>query len=444
MTMIVADKKYLVVGLGLTGVSCVRFLQQKGKYVEVIDSRIEPPGLPDIRNEFPDLTVHLGFSDDVLLSADVLVMSPGVALSDPAIRKAVDAGAVVTSDIELFLSEYRGKVIAVTGSNAKSTVTAWLGEALKLGGQHVLVAGNIGRPVLDCLDESYDIAVLELSSFQLELISKLSADVATILNISEDHMDRYNSLAHYIQAKQRIYFGVRHVVYNRDDALTQPLVPDSVPRTSFGMSTPDLKTYGLTEADSETWLNHGLVPVMSADDVALPGRHNLVNALAVLALADAVGNPREATVSALMNFKGLPFRCEAIAERNGIRFINDSKATNVGSVIAALTGLVSDQGPNIHLLAGGQAKGQDLSPLVPVLQDTCKSVSVFGEDRGSLQQCFTAAQVNSTLEEAFYHAVRNAESGDIILLSPACASFDQFQSFEHRGRVFNELVGALS
>ena len=286
MTMIAADKTYLVVGLGLTGVSCVRHLRKQGKYVEAIDSRAAPPNLAEVQAEFPDLRIHLGFDDAVLASADVLVMSPGVPLADPAIKNALSQGAQLSSDIELFLNEFDGKVIAITGSNAKSTVTAWLGEALKAGGQKALVAGNIGVPVLETDHQAYDVAVLELSSFQLELLSRVNADVACVLNISEDHMDRYDSLAHYVQAKQKIYFGAASVLYNRSDALTQPLVSDQVLKRTFAADAPDLKHYGLRQQDGNVWLAQGFDLLLPASEVALPGGHNVLYALAVLALAD--------------------------------------------------------------------------------------------------------------------------------------------------------------
>lgn len=444
MTMIAADKTYLVVGLGLTGVSCVRYLRAQGKYVEAIDSRTNPPGLANVQAEFPDLKIHLGFEASVLSTADVLVMSPGVPLADPAIQQAIQTGADICSDIELFLQEFSGKVIAITGSNAKSTVTAWLGEALDNGGNKTLVAGNIGVPVLDTLGDAYDIAVLELSSFQLELLTKVNASVACILNVSEDHLDRYASMAHYVQAKQRIYFGASQVVFNRLDALTQPLVPDSTPKTSFALNEPDLNHYGLREQGNQTWLAKGFDPVLPVSDIALPGWHNVINAMAVLALADLAGNDRRATLQALTAFAGLPYRCQPIAEHQGVRYINDSKATNVGSTVAALEGLVSSQGANIFLLAGGQTKGQDLSSLTAVFEQTCKGVYAYGEDGHRLQKLSERVQACSSLAEAFAKATSDAGAGDIVLLSPACASFDQFRSFEHRGEVFNQLVEALS
>ncbi|WP_196157046.1 UDP-N-acetylmuramoyl-L-alanine--D-glutamate ligase [Reinekea sp. G2M2-21] len=444
MTLIAADTKYVVVGLGLTGVSCVRYLVSRGKHVSVIDSREKPHGLDAFKTEFPTIDVHCGdFSPAVLSSADVLVMSPGVALNTPEIQKAIAAGVRVTSDIELFLAEFDGRIIAITGSNAKSTVTAWLGEALRLGGHKTLVAGNIGLPVLDTLSEHYDVAVLELSSFQLELIQKLSADIATVLNVSEDHMDRYDSMAHYQQAKHRIYFGCQASVYNREDALTQPLVPTTTTKISFGLDTPDLQQYGLRDYDGLVWLAKGFEKIIPISELSLAGLHNASNALAVLAMADAFGNDRAATLSALTSFGGLPYRCQFVASVHDVRFFNDSKATNVGSTIAALKGLADREDKNIILLLGGQSKGQDLSPLASVTEKTCRHVFAFGEDAALLKRAVVTAEIVENMADAMTKAVGLARAGDVVLLSPACASFDQFKNFEHRGQVFNELVGVL-
>lgn len=444
MKTIATDKKYLVVGLGLTGVSCVRYLLSKGKDVSVIDSRSAPPSLTKFKEEFPDVDVFLGFEhEEVFNSADVLVMSPGVPLRTPQIQSAIQAGAEITSDIELFLHEFAGKVIAITGSNAKSTVTSWLGEAIQLSGRKTLVAGNIGLPVLDALKEVYEIAVLELSSFQLELLKSVKADVACILNVSEDHMDRYDSMAQYVQAKQKIYFGCKNAVYKRTDALTQPLVPDQVKTISFALNEPDLNQYGVRTLEGEDWLCHGFEPLLKANELSLAGRHNVENALAVIALADLVEIDRDVTLNALRAYTGLPYRCQLIAEKEGVRFVNDSKATNVGSVIAALEGLVSAKSKNIVLLLGGQSKGQDLSPLSSVIESTCKKVIAYGEDRDEFKKIFAATECVGDLADALKVASAAAQPGDVVLLSPACASFDQYANFEQRGEHFNQLVEAM-
>lgn len=441
MSLIAADTHYCVVGLGVTGLSCVRYLSAHGKSVSVVDSRFVPPGLSDLQRDYPEVPFLGGeFNVDVLTRATHLVMSPGVPLATPAIQQAIAAGVRITSDIELFLSQFNGKVIAITGSNAKSTVTRWLGDALINGGYKTLVGGNIGNAVLDCVDQDYDIAVLELSSFQLELLKNTSADVATILNLSEDHMDRYANMASYQQAKQRIYFGTRFALYNRQDILTQPLVPAHVTVRSFGLNEPDLKDYGIRVVNGKEYLAHGLKNLMPISEISLPGYHNVINALAVLAMADAVGNSREATLATLTQFAGLPHRCQRVAEQDGVVYYNDSKATNIGSTLAALNGLASAPA-NIHLLLGGQGKGQDFSPLIQACEQHCKSVTCYGEDGEALHQLIAGSRIVASLEQALRVAQTQAVSGDIILLSPACASFDQFDNFEHRGRCFVEWVG---
>lgn len=443
MKTIVTDHTYLVVGLGVTGVSCVRYLVSKGKHVQVVDSRKAPPGLEPFKNEFPEVTVHLGFSEDVFLAANTLVMSPGVPLKTPEVQKAIESDIAITSDIELFLNEHNGKVVAVTGSNGKSTVVSWLGDAIQRSDQSCLVAGNIGVPVLDTLTRSYDVAVLELSSFQLELLNGLNADIAVILNISEDHMDRYESMAQYIQAKQRIYFGCKAAVYNGDDVLTQPLVPDSVVKRVFGAKVPDLKNYGLIREGADYYLAFGFEQLLNTREMTLVGRHNAVNALAVLAIADMLGIDRALTLHSIREFSGLAYRCEKIAEIQGVTYVNDSKATNVGSTLAALNGLSVDGNANVHLLVGGQSKGQDLSPLTPVFATVCRSVTAFGEDKGLFEGLSPLVSTVETMEEALGVARDAANEGDYVLLSPACASFDQFENFEVRGRSFNDLVGAI-
>lgn len=441
MTELNLDKHYLVVGMGLTGISCVRYLSARGCRLSVIDSRSEPGSLPAFRQEFPDVPCHLGgFDVEVLKSADVLVMSPGVPLATAEIQQALTSGVEISSDIELFLNAFKGKIAAITGSNAKSTVTQWLGDALIAGGSKTLVAGNIGLPVLDAVDGDYDIAVLELSSFQLELLPEVNADVATILNVSEDHMDRYDSMASYQAAKLKVYSGASVILVNRDDSLTLPDGSLKAGTVSFGSGTADSEHYGLEEANSAVWLVKGQERLITENEIALRGRHNCLNALAVTALADCLGNPREATLEALRSFKGLPFRCQLVGEKDGVQFFNDSKATNVGSTLAALNGLAGSDAKNLILLVGGQGKEQDFSPLTEAVQRVCKSVFAYGEDKALLKEALPMADLKQTLAEAFAEACANAEAGDSILLSPACASFDQFKNFEARGDAFNDLV----
>ncbi|MFQ3231691.1 UDP-N-acetylmuramoyl-L-alanine--D-glutamate ligase [Reinekea sp.] len=442
MTLIAADKHYCVVGLGLTGMSCVRYLAARGKSFSVIDSRINPPGLSEMQLEFPQIEVITGgFNEDFLARATTLVMSPGVALATPEIKRAVENGAQVTSDIELFLNEFSGKVIAITGSNAKSTVTRWLGVAIANGEQKALIGGNIGNAVLNFVDDDFDVAVLELSSFQLELLPKLNADVSCILNVSEDHLDRYASMAQYQQAKQRVYFGTKHAIYNRADVMTAPLVPDSVKVSSFALNEPDLGQYGVREENNQRYIVQGFSNIIDVTEIALPGEHNISNAMAVIAIADAIGNDRNATLLALREFTGLAHRCEKIANVDGVSYFNDSKATNVGSTLAAISGLGLAT-KNIILLLGGQGKNQDFSPLIEACERVCKMVYCFGEDAPSLNALIVRSERVESMDQAMKLAKNIAQPGDIVLLSPACASFDQFDNFEHRGNAFVQWVEA--
>ncbi|MFG1497671.1 UDP-N-acetylmuramoyl-L-alanine--D-glutamate ligase [Saccharospirillum sp. HFRX-1] len=444
MKPITAKRDYLVVGLGATGLSCVRFLRARGQGVAVVDSRDEPPGRDVLQREFPEVELTTGaFSAEQLKQADILVLSPGVPLATPAIKAAIDAGVPVTSDIELFHQTFAGKLVLITGSNAKSTVTSWVADMARLSRQAYVVGGNLGKPALELLAEPADLAILELSSFQLELLPPLIADVATILNVSEDHLDRYDSFEAYRQAKLRIYRGAKQVVFNRADALTQ--TPLETPMVSFGLDQPTEGHFGLVQHDGEEWLAQGDQLLLPSREVALPGRHNLVNALASLALGAAVDLPQVAMLESLRSFKGLPHRCEWVATKSGVRYVNDSKGTNVGATLAAVEGLGREVPGRLILLVGGQGKDADFAPLAAPVNELCKAVFAYGEDGDLLASVIgSLAQRVERMEDAFQAAVKQATEGDTVLLSPACASFDQFRNFEHRGEVFRAQVEALS
>jgi len=444
MKPITAKRDYLVVGLGATGLSCVRFLRARGQGVAVVDSRAEPPGRDVLLREFPEVELTTGaFSVEQLTQADILVMSPGVPLAAPAIKAAIDAGVPVTSDIELFHQAFVGKLVLITGSNAKSTVTSWVADMARLSRQAYVVGGNLGKPALELLDEPADLAILELSSFQLELLPPLISDVATVLNVSEDHLDRYDSFDAYRDAKLRIYRGAKQVVFNRADALTQTTL--QTPVVSFGLDQPAAGDFGLLQRGGEEWLAQGDQPLLLSCEVALPGRHNLVNALASLALGSAVGLPKVAMLESLRSFKGLPHRCEWVATKSGVRYVNDSKGTNVGATLAAVEGLGREAPGRLILLVGGQGKEADFSSLAEPVNELCKAVFAYGEDGDSLASVIgSVAQRVDRMEDAFQAAVKQATEGDTLLLSPACASFDQFRNFEHRGEVFRAQVEALS
>lgn len=444
MANALANRHYRVVGLGATGLSCVRFLRARGQRVSVADSRPDPPGLAELRRHWPEVEVHTGdFGAAGLADADILVMSPGVPLSTPAVQAAIEAGVPITSDIELFHQSFTGRLVLITGSNAKSTVTSWLADMAERAGLAHVVGGNLGRPALELLDEAAELAIVELSSFQLELLPPLVSEVATVLNVSKDHLDRYPSFAAYHQAKLRIHRGARRIVFNRADARTRPAT--TAPTLSFGLDPADEGDFGLIGRDGRQWLARGREAWLAGDEVGLPGRHNRANALAALALGQAIDLPRPAMLDSLRHFAGLAHRCELVARLGGVRYVNDSKGTNVGATLAAIEGLGEEAPGRLLLLAGGQGKGADFSPLAPAVRQYCKAVFLYGEDAAVLAAALDGKVHRlTTLEAALEAANAVAEAGDTVLLSPACASFDQFRDFQHRGEVFRTRVEALS
>ena len=435
----------VVVGLGKTGMSCVRYLADKKLPFKVIDTRATPPGLDELQQSYPEVPVHTGgFEKSWLMSADEIVLSPGIAMAEPAIAEAVAAGVKVIGDIELFCREVQKPVVAITGSNGKSTVTTLLGDMAEEAGIKVAVGGNIGVPVLDLLqDDSHELFVLELSSFQLETTYSLRAAAATVLNLSPDHMDRYPSMVEYHQAKQRIYRGCSKAVYFKPDALTVPLLPQATPAIAFTSGKPDLNDYGLLEDDEGIWLCKGVTRLLNSSEMKLQGRHNQTNALAALALGESVGIPQAAMLKALKMFPGLSHRCQWVAEQNGVIWVNDSKATNVGASVAAIEGLGEVIAGKIVLIAGGDGKGADFSQLKQPVQRYVRELIVIGRDgqliEDSVQETVHCSRAE-TLNEAVDRALKVSQQGDTVLLAPACASFDMFSSFEQRGDQFVELV----
>ncbi|WP_151703856.1 UDP-N-acetylmuramoyl-L-alanine--D-glutamate ligase [Nitrincola alkalilacustris] len=449
MSLIATDTFRIIIGLGQTGLSCARYLAGKGWPFAVVDTRDEPPLAAQFRAEFPDIELRCGELDASLLrQADELLLSPGVAKSAAAIQEAVAAGARLAGDIDLFCREANAPIVAITGSNAKSTVTTLVGEMARAAGMKVGVGGNIGTPALDLLAEGEaDLYVLELSSFQLETLNELRAAAATVLNISPDHLDRYAGLTEYYQAKHRIYRGCLHAVINRDDPLTAPLLSQGVKLSSFGLSRPDLMQFGLVMTDGVLWLHKGLEPLMPASEVKIPGQHNLANVLAALALGDAVSIPMPAMLQAVKSFTGLRHRCQWVAQKQGVIYVNDSKGTNVGATLAAIKGLGETlQGESrIVLIAGGVGKEQSFTELSPVLGQYGRALVLIGEDAPLLDQDITSLPKISaaTLQEAVEAAAAAAQPGDIVLLSPACASFDMFSGYGDRGDQFMQQVEAL-
>lgn len=445
--LIASDQFRIVVGLGKSGMSIVRHLARRALPFAVADTRANPPELATLQAHYPEVEVRCGELDvEFLCRASELLVSPGLAVSTPALQAAVARGVKLSGDIDLFAREAKAPIIAITGSNAKSTVTTLVGEMAQAAGRKVAVGGNLGTPALDLLSDDVELYVLELSSFQLETTEQLNAEVATCLNVSEDHMDRYAGLPAYHQAKHRIFRGARQVVINRDDRLSRPLVGDDVPVWSFGLGKPDFKGFGLIEENGEKFLAFQFEVLMSVRELKMRGAHNQSNALAALALGHAVGLPLATMLQTLRTFGGLPHRCQWVRERAGVDYYDDSKATNVGAALAAIVGLGADIDGKLVLIAGGDGKGADFSALREPIAQYCREVILLGRDAGrlasTLQGAVTLRQVQS-LEEAVQQAAACALPGDAVLLSPACASLDMFKNFEERGHLFAAAVEAL-
>ncbi|MEH6580413.1 MAG: UDP-N-acetylmuramoyl-L-alanine--D-glutamate ligase [Halioglobus sp.] len=445
MNLIASSDMRVVVGLGATGLSCARYFSRKGQAFTVVDTRSEPPGLAEFRRECPDVPVFFGdVPDAVIESASELVVSPGVALSEPLVSKAQSAGAEVIGDIDLFMREATAPVVGITGSNAKSTVTELVGQMARDAGVKVAVGGNLGLPALDLLSSSCELYVLELSSFQLERAGKLNLSVATVLNITADHLDRHGNMPLYHRAKHRIFQGCKKAVVNRGDSLTTPLVAEDVDVVGWRMGEPELGGFGLRYENDREYLSWQFDLLLPSDELGLTGRHNIANALAALAIGHSAGLPQDSMLITLREFAGLPHRCQQVAEIDAVVYVNDSKGTNVGATEAALSGLGGDR--NIVLIAGGQGKGADFDQLLPSIERVCKQVVLIGEARQQMQHCFQGVidvVLADSMEQAVTAAAATAAPGDCVLLSPACASFDMFSGYVERGNAFVAAVNTL-
>ncbi|NMY76221.1 UDP-N-acetylmuramoyl-L-alanine--D-glutamate ligase [Pseudomonas sp. WS 5071] len=448
MSLIASDHFRIVVGLGKSGMSLVRFLARQGVSFAVADTRENPPELATLRRDYPQVEVRCGELDvEFLCRADELYVSPGLALATPALQAAAARGVKLSGDIDLFARNAKAPIVAISGSNAKSTVTTLVGEMAAAAGKRVAVGGNLGMPALDLLSDDVELYVMELSSFQLETTHQLGAEVATVLNVSEDHMDRYSGLPAYHLAKHRIFRGARQVVVNRQDALTRPLMSDGLPCWTFGLGAPDFKAFGLREENGEKYLAFEFQNLMPVRELKVRGAHNQANALAALALGHAVGLPFDAMLSSLRNFTGLEHRCQWVRELEGVSYYNDSKATNVGAALAAIDGLGMDMDGKLVLIAGGDGKGADFSGLRDSVTKYCRAVVLIGRDANLIADALGDAipQVRAaSLDEAIAQSRALAQSGDAVLLSPACASFDMFKNYEERGQLFARAVGALA
>lgn len=447
------DQTLLVVGLGASGVSALRYLKRAGARLVVTDSRPYPAAIDELRREFSTVEFHLGGFDAPrpLTAFAEAIVSPGVSLDEPFVRELIAAGVSVIGDVELFARAANAPVIGITGSNGKSTVTTLVGQMANAAGLRVRVGGNLGTPALDLLADDAQLYVLELSSFQLETTHTLKLRAAANLNLSQDHLDRHGSMEHYALVKARIFAHADIAVVNREDELVMRYAPRNaitfglgrvVPRRSADEKAASLDprcAYGINDG----WLcadEHRLIELSA---LKIQGLHNAANALAALALADAAGIPRDASLQALSEFRGLPHRCAYVAEIGGVTYLDDSKGTNVGATLAALQGLA---GP-IVWLGGGQGKGQDFAPLAKPLADRGRAAVLFGADAAAIERAICGALPvyrEKDLAASVRRAHQLAQPGDRVLLSPACASLDQFRNYVERGQRFAQAVGALA
>ncbi len=440
--------KVVIVGLGITGIACARFFKKMGIEVAVTDSREKPPCLEQFQNEFSGSDIALGeFDEEMLVGANVIIVSPGVSLREPALMKAAMSGVRIWGEIEVFARFVNARVIAITGSNGKSTVTTLVAKMLETAGKKVAVGGNLGTPAVALItDEAPDFYVVEVSSFQLESTFSLCPASAVILNISEDHMDRYSSIEEYVNAKKRIARGYGDVVVNMDDMQTRDLLYTVEPTRrihTYTLNPPQENGFGLRRNDADVgadgkgniWIYFDERPIMAIADIKIPGMHNVSNVLAAIALVYAVDIDFKSMVDAVKEFAGLDHRTQWVARANGVDWYNDSKATNVGATLAAVNGM----GDNLILIMGGDGKGADFSPLEKEFAGSVKLVVLIGKDALDVEKGLNdVAKVlyAGTMKEAVEIANENAVAGDKVLLSPACASWDMFNGYAERGAEF--------
>lgn len=436
----------MVVGLGKTGLSAARYLHAQGYAVAVTDSRVSPPGLEQLRERMPDVAVFVGgFSDAALANADIVVVSPGVPLHEPFIRHVRDTGVEMIGDIELFARAAQHPVVAITGSNGKSTVTAMFAAMATAADRRVGLGGNFGTPALELLEQAdCDLYVLELSSFQLQSTHSLAAAAAVVLNVTPDHIDWHGDMESYAAAKARIYRHAAMCVFNRDDEWSSRLGRDLPNAVSFGLDAPGREIdFGLREIGGRQHLVRGGDALMPVDELRITGAHNFSNALACLALGSAMGFPRDAMLLGLRQFDGLPHRMARVAEHAGVIYIDDSKGTNVGASLAAIVG--ADR--PLVLIAGGDAKGQDFSGFADALTKKAHHAVLLGKDASKIETAINGRipVVHATsMADAVAKAAAVANSGDMVLLSPACSSLDMFANYEARGDAFARAVRELA
>ena len=434
-----------ILGMGHTGRSVARFWAAQGIPFIAMDTRAEVGDDLTLRRELAGIESHFGeISENVLRQIDLLVVSPGIAMDSDVVGLAQSLNIEVRGDIDLFVSEAQAPVIGITGSNGKSSVTTFVGQLLTASGLTVSVGGNLGTPALELLNDEVDVFVLELSSFQLERAGDLNLAVAAVLNLSPDHLDRHHTMPLYHLAKHRIFAGAKHVVANYRDALTQPVGKGDVPWTLWRDNEPDIQQLGLRDHEGAPWICFGFEPLCPLSDIPLVGHHNVNNVLAAMAICHAMGLSYEKLIEGVKTLKGLPHRCELIAVKDGVRFVNDSKGTNVGATVAALEGLAAGQ--NIILIAGGESKGQAFAPLTKAISRFVRHTVLIGRDAAAIDDALEQAASRSfadSMEAAVRAATKVAKSGDTVLLSPACASLDMYRDYRARGEAFTVAAQAI-
>ncbi len=440
---------YIVVGLGKTGRSLANYLKRRHQEFIFFDTRVDGNEFAAIKQEFADVNFFFQeLPQKFYTQCKKILISPGIDLATPVLKYARQYDILISNDIECFAQEVQVPVIAITGTNGKSTVTTLVGKMAEAAGLQVAVAGNIGNPVLDQFDNQihYDVWILELSSFHLELTRSLKLCAATILNISDDHLDRHHSMSEYIKAKQNIYKNTQYALYNRQDHATYPQVDNIPVINSYGLDVPAAQQWGINVVDSITYLMHGSQPIIAVNKLVLQGKHNWSNALAACALAFTIGVNYEHMIAVLTTFSGLEHRCQLVKIANQVTWINDSKGTNVGASISALHGIGSDITGKIILIAGGLGKGADFMQLRQAVADYVRTIILLGTDAEKIALAIAdlvPVVLVKSMREAVSQAKFYAQIQDVVLLSPACSSLDMFQDFNHRGEVFASLVQDL-
>lgn len=434
----------VVVGLGRTGMSCARYLSARGLEFAVTDDRKTPPEAAALQQLAPATEVRFGAFDEQLLEgATRVIASPGVSLREPFLQSAATRGVPIVGDIEVFAREARAPIAAITGTNGKSTVTTLVAGMAEASGKRVLAGGNLGRPALDLLDEpAPELYVLELSSFQLETTRSLRAAAAVVLNITPDHMDRYASIEEYADAKARIYQHCETAVINLDDHAVRAMPHDAAHTLGFSLHEDPSAQYHASSRNSDVMLMRKHEPLVRMSELKIAGLHNVANALAALAMCEALNMPIEKCVDALKDFTGLPHRSQWVADVRGVRYVNDSKGTNVGATLAAVAGMPG----SLVLIAGGQGKGQEFAPLARAFAGKVRHVVLLGQDAKLIEatlQGVATTEFAGDMQDAVQRAFRAARAGETVLLSPACASLDMFRDYGHRGDEFAAAVRRL-